>query len=187
MHVSHIYTYPLKSAAGVSLPSSLLTPKGLEYDRHWALIDADHEVITGREFPELLALKPELTADGLIINHDDGAALTIPYPPQNQDVVHVTVFDNPATAVLMPDQVHTWFSDYLKTSCRMVYMDAHCRRDVLPENGGREGDIVAYADECPLLLLSEASVEDLNTRLDEPVTLRKMPGKAYRSAAAYLM
>ncbi len=172
MKVSHICAYPVKSAAGVSLRFSRLTQKGLEQDRHWALIGADNEVITAREFPQLLALKPEFTSDGLSLEFEGAAVLNIPYSPDNTDVTRITVFKNPATAVVLSDAINTWFSDYLHISCRLVYMDAHCHRDVLFENGGKEGDVVAYADECPILLLTEASLEDLNARLEQPVTYR---------------
>ena len=186
MNISHIYTYPLKSATGIALELSQLTRKGLEYDRHWALIGPDCEVITAREFPEILALKPELSPTGLVIQYQGSTVLTVPYSPQDKDIVHVTVFNSPATAVALPDYVNAWFSKFLKTSCRLVYMDAHCLREVLPENGGRNGDVVAYADECPLLLLSEASVEDLNSRLQDPVTFRNFrPNLVVRGCAAF--
>ena len=172
MNVGRVCIYPLKSATGVSVQSSRVTRKGLEHDRHWALIGTDNEIITAREFPQLLALQPTPTAHGLSIQHNGTVVLTIPYAADNADIINITVFENPATAVALPDAVNAWFCDYLQTPCRLVYMDARCHRDVLPENGGVKGDVVAYADECPLLLLSEASLEDLNSRLPQPVSFR---------------
>ena len=39
MTVTHLIIYPLKSAQGISVPSALMTPTGLEYDREWAVFD----------------------------------------------------------------------------------------------------------------------------------------------------
>lgn len=186
IQVSNICTYPLKSATGVSLQFSQLTQKGLAHDRHWALVGSDHAVITAREFPKLLALKPKLTSDGLRISYKDKNVLTIPYSPGKKEVIKVTVFENAATAVVLPEAINVWFSDYLQTPCQLVYMDKHCHREILAENGGKSGDVVAFADECPLLLLSGASIADLNSRLAHPVTLRNFrPNLVIQGCDAY--
>lgn len=186
MNVAHICTYPLKSATGVFLQYSRLTAKGLEYDRHWALIGPDHAVITAREFPKLLALEPGFTADGLTIRHNGNIVLDIPYSPENKEAIDVTVFSMAATAVFVSEAMDAWFSDYLQTPCRLIYMDAHCHRDVVAESGGKQGDVVAYADECPLLLVTEASVTDLNSRLEQPVSFRNFrPNLVVRDCEAF--
>ena len=39
--VTDLIVYPLKSGGGASVRSAELTPKGLRYDRCWAVVDAD--------------------------------------------------------------------------------------------------------------------------------------------------
>ena len=46
-------------------------------------------------------------------------------------------------------------------------------RPVIARRGGQSGDEMAYADECPLLLISEASLADLNGRLAQPIPMRQ--------------
>ncbi|NND31830.1 MAG: MOSC domain-containing protein, partial [Saprospiraceae bacterium] len=41
LKISQLFTYPVKSLAGISLNSSNVTEKGLEYDRRWMLVNAD--------------------------------------------------------------------------------------------------------------------------------------------------
>jgi len=38
MHIHALYTYPIKSLRGVSLPASSLTHHGLPYDRRFCLV-----------------------------------------------------------------------------------------------------------------------------------------------------
>ncbi|HEY1534819.1 MAG TPA: MOSC domain-containing protein, partial [Polyangiaceae bacterium] len=52
----------------------------------------------------------------------------------------------------------------------LVYMTDTEHRLVNPARA-RAGDIVSFADGYPFLLISEASLEDLNARLDEPITM----------------
>lgn len=186
IEVIQLVTYPIKSTTGISLDHDQLGPTGLRYDRHWALVGPDHSVITAREYPALLRLKPEMSSTGLKVRLDGEEVLHIPYAAGERDIVSVTVFEAVATAVEMDDSINAWFSSFLGTPCRLVHMDERCRREVLPENGGKDGDLVAYADECPLLLVAEESVDDLNSRLEIPVSFRNFrPNILIRGGGAF--
>ena len=64
-------------------------------------------------------------------------------------------------------------------------MGRDCRRPVTEERGGLPGDEVSFADECPLLLTSEASLADLNRRAPEPVAMHRFrPNLVVRDASA---
>ncbi|EEB96297.1 hypothetical protein MPER_04590 [Moniliophthora perniciosa FA553] len=53
VRVSKILVHPIKSCRGTSVQTSRYTPEGLEFDRRWAVIEADtHGVITAREVPK---------------------------------------------------------------------------------------------------------------------------------------
>jgi len=54
----------------------------------------------------------------------------------------------------------------------LVYMPDSERRDVNPARA-RPGDIVSFADGYPMLLISEASLSDLNARLEQPIEMRR--------------
>ena len=69
-------------------------------------------------------------------------------------------------------EVGEWFSRYLHLPCRLVRIaDDHPRR-VDTQYAVNESDEVSFADGFPLLLVSRASLDDLNQRLDYPVTMR---------------
>ena len=61
---------------------------------------------------------------------------------------------------------------FLGLSCRLVFMPEKTRRPVNPDYSVGEG-IVSFADGYPLLLLGEASLDDLNARLEQPVPMNR--------------
>ncbi len=53
MHISEINIYPIKSLKGISLESSMVEERGLQYDRRWMLTTPDGMFFTQREFPQM--------------------------------------------------------------------------------------------------------------------------------------
>jgi uncharacterized protein YcbX len=81
MQVSQIWRYPLKSAQGESVPRSMVTGLGLEWDRMLAVVDtATGRALTARREPKLLMLSTSVadgrvrvnTPDGQPVDTDDG-------------------------------------------------------------------------------------------------------------------
>jgi uncharacterized protein YcbX len=80
----------------------------------------------------------------------------------------VTVWRDRCAAVTAGPDAAEWFSSFLGTRCELVRQ---------PDTGFRQvdtgyadpGDRVAFADGFPFLLISRASVDELNHRLDTPV------------------
>lgn len=164
--VTQLWRYPLKSGAAVSVPRAPVRPRGLEGDRRWMLIDANNRFITGRTVHHLPLLRASLTATGLIFNDTRSVAV----PPPDAPTVAVKIWKDTVTARLAPPAASAWIAETLNIDCRLVYMDDDTRRAVDPDYAS-EDDIVSFADGFPLLLISEASLEDLNARLDRPVTM----------------
>jgi uncharacterized protein YcbX len=73
-------------------------------------------------------------------------------------------------------EVDDWFSEQLGEDCFLIFMDENCQRE-FPKGmasgyEGLPGDLVSYADDYPILVASEASLADLNSRLETPVTMK---------------
>ena len=60
--------------------------------------------------------------------------------------------------------VNEWFSDVIGEPCQLVYMGDDSRRDI-NERFNKGGEVVSFADGYPLLVIGEASLEDLNQKL----------------------
>jgi uncharacterized protein YcbX len=85
--------------------------------------------------------------------------------------VECRIWNDTASALCHADGSR-WFSDFLNDDVRLVYMPDSERRAVNPKRA-RRGDIVSFADGYPLLVISEASLADLNSRLSKPLEMRR--------------
>jgi uncharacterized protein YcbX len=67
-------------------------------------------------------------------------------------------------------EADAWLSGLLGLRCRLLYMPPSTCRQVSLEYG-QPGDRVSFADGYPLLLTSEASLAELNRRLDRALPM----------------
>jgi hypothetical protein len=172
MQVTELNIYPVKSTRRIALSESEVLPRGLPWDRRWMLVDASGKFITGRQHPGLATVQTEIGDNVLHIHADGRDSLSLPLVPRERRVVEVTVWKDSVDALLAGSEADAWFSDFLGLDCRLVQMTDDISRGVNPDYG-RAGDQVSFADGFPLLLISEASLTDLNSRLDQPVEMRR--------------
>jgi uncharacterized protein YcbX len=168
--LAQIFTYPIKSTRGLSLTQARAEPLGLEHDRRWMLVRPNGSFITGREFPSLVRVSAVPTAGGLHLSAPDQPELWVQAPPADAPRLEVTIWKERCSAARVDEAADRWFSQYLRKPAALVYVDAQTKRPVDPKYS-RPGDQVSFADAFPLLLLSRASVEELNRRLSRPVTV----------------
>ena len=172
MNVTEINIYPVKSTRRIALHEAEVLPRGLRWDRRWMLVDDDNKFITARQHPALAMVHTEIDADSLVVAADAGDVLRLPLYPGQQQTARVTVWRDTVDAVLANPEADAWFSDFLGVSCRLVQMTDDLVRGV-DQDYGQADDEVSFADGFPLLLISEASLADLNSRLDNPVDMRR--------------
>ena len=72
----------------------------------------------------------------------------------------------------MGDEAAHWLSQYLNVPCRLVFMPESTRRSIDADYSG-VSDTVSFADGFPILLISEASLAELSTRLKRPVSMSR--------------
>ncbi|MFK7935303.1 MAG: MOSC domain-containing protein [Saprospiraceae bacterium] len=186
MQLSQINIYTLKSTQAVALEEALVNQRGIATDRRWALIGADNATLTGRDFSQLLDLRVETNATGLNIYRASELVHTVTLPTTDHSRIPIHIFSNSTTGLLADEVTNQWFSDYLQTEARLVYMDDNSVRGLGEKYGGNETDSVSLADEGPILLLSEASIADLNSRLETPITVAHFrPNLVVKDATAF--
>ena len=78
--------------------------------------------------------------------------------------VRVTVFDDTVDAALAAPAAHAWATAWLGAPTRLVYLPDDARRPVDPRYAA-PGDRTAFSDGYPVLVASQASLDDLNRRL----------------------
>lgn len=173
--LARLFIYPVKSCAGVELQEAVLTETGLDLDRAWMVVDAQGVFVTQREQPQLALVCPQFIGGELVLRAPGMLALHVPLDSVEQSAT-VTVWDDVVPAYDMGPLAAQWFTDFLSLSAsgapvagaanyRLVRFDpAHKRLSSLKWTGGLEA-LNQFNDGFPLLVLSEASLLDLNERL----------------------
>ncbi len=183
--LSEIYIYPVKSLGGISLSESLLTERGLAYDRRWMLVD-EQGFMTQRKYPKMALLRVALENDHLRIwSPDDRLPLEVPLAVESFFPRRVPIWDDTTAAWQVTRQADAWFSEALDHPCSLVYMPDNSERQVVGEVSDQT-HAVSFADSYPALLVGQASLDDLNTRLAAPVPINRFrPNLVFTGGAPY--
>jgi uncharacterized protein len=172
MTLSQISIYPVKSARGLDLERASLVQRGLEYDRRWMLVDEKDSFLTQRQLSRMALIHPTIEKNSLILRAEGFSPFELPVTLDDDPLCTVQVWEDQCTAVSAGADADSWLSDVLGQKVRLVYMPDECERQV-DETYARPGDITSFSDGFPLLLISEASLQDLNSRLELPVPMRR--------------
>lgn len=185
MQVSEINIYPIKSLKGISVESAVVEARGLEYDRRWMLTDRAGKFLTQREFPRMALVTVWIEESGIGAAAEGFGEAFIPRLPEIRNRREVTIWDSVCEGEVHSPVLNEWFSDVIGTDCQLVYMPDDSRRNV-SERFDRGGEIVSFADGYPLLVIGEASLADLNSRLDSPLPMNRFrPNIVVRGSAAF--
>lgn len=168
--LSGINTYPIKSTAGQALNGAKVEKRGLEGDRRWMLTDPDGHFLSGRQLPRMTLIKAGSSTSGLLLSAPGMSSLEVTTPTTGSEQLEVVVWKDRVMASDAGESAARWLSDFLEQDCRLVFMDEQHQRPV-DADFSKSGDLVSFADGFPLLLISEASLEDLNQRLQQPVSM----------------
>lgn len=185
--ISELYIYPIKSLGGIALDKATLTERGFEHDRRWMLVNADNQFISQREVSAMALLKVQLTEQGLLITNMGvpGEELQIPFLPTITETEMVTVWSSHCRAQRVSDEADAWFSKQLGFTCRLVYMPDTTRRYV-DGRYAHNKEITSFSDGYPLLLIGQASLDDLNNRLETPLPMNRFrPNIVFTGGAAF--
>ncbi|NHA03062.1 MOSC domain-containing protein [Mucilaginibacter sp. HC2] len=170
--VSEINIYPIKSLGGISLPYAEVTDRGLKYDRRWMLVDEQNRFLTQREYPQMALLKVQIENDGLLVTHYLNGSVLIPFEQHDQSKQEVAIWDDTCAGVFVDQELDNWFSAALGIKCRLIYMPEDTHRQV-DRQYAPEGMITSFADAYPFLLIGQASLDDLNNRMTEPLPMNR--------------
>lgn len=169
--VSELAIYPVKSMRQVAVKSSMIDMGGLKYDRRWMVVDNDGRMITQRQQSRLCLIQPELIENGLRLRTPGRVDLEVAVPSVNIKS-SVTVWKDNCSAYEAGDESRQWLSEFLGIECRLVYFPENEIR-IVDQKYAQHGDRTAFSDGFPMLLTSQASLDDLNTRLDSPVPMAR--------------
>ena len=160
-----MHVYPVKSCGGVTLTESMLVETGLEYDRAWMVVDPAGRFVTQRELPRMALIQPTLKSLEMMLRAPGMLTLHIALDTV-EEPVRATVWDDEVAAYDMGDLCAQWFSDFLGRPLRLVRFDPEQKRVCDPRWTGDISAETAFADGFPILVTSQAGLNELNRRLE---------------------
>ncbi|MCG9879963.1 MAG: MOSC domain-containing protein [Bacteroidia bacterium] len=167
--VSGIYIYPVKGLPGLSLQESHVLAQGLKHDRTWMLVDDAGTFISQRSTPILSQFRLEPNSDGFTVYDPNGlSSISIPFYHHGKEV-KVQVWDDTFNAQHFSTSVDLWFSNILNISCQLVCIGSNSQRLFMTNNSPEIP--LSFVDACPILLIGNSSLLELNSRLAEPIKM----------------
>jgi len=168
MHLAALFIYPVKSLRGLEVRSAEVDFLGAVGDRRFLVVDPGGNFLTQRTIPRMARIGATL----------DGPTLTLRC--EGLEDLHVRLGPDPAAPLLSVrvwkseglraedcgDAPAEWLSRALAGPCRLARIGPMFSRQVL-KAAARPGDSVGFADACPFLVTSEASLGELNRKIEK--------------------
>ena len=188
--VSQLNYYPVKSCAGIGLTTAQIGTRGIEHDREWAILDAhSHMVLTQRQIATICLIRPSI--------QNSGAAVSLLLDGEDMPGTEIPVVDGEEVETRYPwgpvcrgldqgDAAANWLSSYLQRDCRLLRFSPNFVRQVDQKCAKRTTDQTGFADDFAFLLISEESLQELNSHLTEPLPMNRFrPNIVVRGATSY--
>lgn len=178
LYLSEIFIYPIKSLGGISLKESFVEKKGLQFDRRMMLVDENGLFMTQRTYPKMALFKTQIQDDFLIVtlsNSDYSIKLSLmPEITNGSQKIKVKIYSDDCYAIKVSNEADDFFSEILSTKCQLVYMPENQSRVVDKDKKYVQDDhSVSFADGFPFLIIGQASLDELNRRLSEPISMNR--------------
>jgi len=163
--LSGLYVHPVKSCAGLALTEARLMDTGLDLDRTWMVVDAQGRFVTQRELPRMALVRPQLRALDVVLRAPGMLALHLGMN-EVESPTRVQVWGDELAAWDMGQVAAQWLSDFLgRPGLRLARFDPEVTRLASRRWSGDIEAPIEFADGFPLLLASQASLDELNARL----------------------
>lgn len=182
--ISGLTVFPVKSCRGISLQSARCTVPGLQSDdvtdRHWMVTRPNGDFLTQRQEPKMALIATSIHDNMIYLDAPGMTTLKLPKSPKvnKSNIRMCRVWGVNVEALDCGEEADNWVRKFLQ----MENIHLVCSPDGMPKrdasletkpwgNPAQPGDLAAFADFCGYLVLPDASVQSLNTRLSSPVTI----------------
>ncbi|XP_001605008.2 mitochondrial amidoxime reducing component 2 [Nasonia vitripennis] len=179
--LSDLICFPVKSLGPIRVNSMECTMLGLKSgwmrDRTLMVIDLDGQFVTGRQMPRMVQVSPSVAGSVLTLKAPGMMSVSVDLA-RLRGRFRAAVWGQAVPACDCGEEVARWLSRFLlqeDTGLRLVYYpldkpsrEVRSKNQVFPLTDSK--DTGAYPDATSYTLENEASIADLNTRIEEPVT-----------------
>ena len=190
LRLTEIWIYPIKSLGGIRLKTAKVMEKGLHLDRRWMLVDDNGQFLTQRAIPPMALFSVTISGDELHVvkrnpsSQPDSIRIGISSSPKGR-LIDAKIWDDDVRVFEVDPEISAWFTKQMGFGCKLVSF---------PEQNPRRVDVkyqvndehVSLADAYPFLIIGQSSLDDLNTRLNEPVPMNRFrPNFVFTGGDAY--
>jgi uncharacterized protein len=172
--ITALTIYPIKGCQGIGLTEALALNEGLAiklangemlHDRQFMVVDSQGLFITQREVSLMATISLSVAADGLNLSAPGHETLHVPIFSEGRRTRDVTVWNFSGRGLDVGIGATAWFTKVLQRPAALVQFD-----NAMPRNCKEIGSIASktyFADSFGYLMLSKASVADLEQRMRE--------------------
>ncbi len=171
IHLRQLNFYPVKSLRGISVDSWPLTPLGLQYDRHWMLINKKGRFITQRQLAGMAlidtALEHDVGEPRLLLSRSGKGSVQIPFAAATGDVQQAQIWRDTAEVREASTEASNWLTEALESPqpLKLVRMLDGARRSQSQAERFGADTHVQFPDAAPFLIANQASLDALNQHL----------------------
>ncbi len=170
--LTRLFFYPVKSARGIEARSAAVTAAGLEHDRRWMIVDRENRFLTQRTHPHMARIVPEVEGGALTLRAPGLPALHV-MAGQGGEPLTVTIWEDTCRAVTQGAEADAWVTRALGEPARLVKVAPGMGRTASAQYAQEVAAPLAFPDGYPLLVCSESSLADLNTRLPQAMPMER--------------
>ena len=118
--LSAIHIFPVKALGGIALTQAIVTPRGLQNDRRFMVVDGNDDLVTQREYPKMATVWVEIDDDEVIFSAPDVESIAFPASFRQLPTRTVRVWSSHVPAHSVTPESDRWLSDYLGANVRLT-------------------------------------------------------------------
>ena len=172
--ITALFTYPVKGCRATPVESATVSSAGIEGDRQLMVL-RDGKSANQARLPRLATVTAKrIDATTIAFNHNERQPLVHAVTSAGTETT-ISYYGNRVPVVDQGDEVAEWVSGVVAAEVRVAALKASYRRSIpLDEFAPIDGIAHSgFVDVAPTLVTNEASLADLNARLDAPVPMNR--------------
>jgi uncharacterized protein len=175
--LSNLTYYPIKACRGFDVTESRVERMGLVDDRRMMVVTPEGEFLTQREHAKLALITPTLKNGSVTLSAPNFDSIHFAIQKSGTPISVNIWKSKGVSAIDQGEETAQWLSDWLGVTVHLVHVDEKFKRKLNPEYAVSDEDHTGFADGYPILIISEASLQDLNSKLDAS---RALPMNRFR-------